>query len=182
MNGTLRAWLSELGDKVKRYWRSLSIMGILGITALVVGLALDIPDFMERYFNTTPTLDLTYTSNKPVNTGDRITITYKATDTGYLSLWSIDSHQQVSQLLPTTNDPSLALNKLLASKELNLKAGNTSGTHQLVLLWTPDTPHHLSRRDYAQQAGFEAELKALEAREAVVQKRLDIPVYPKVTQ
>lgn len=51
MSGNLRAFLSELWDKVKRSWRSLSIMGILGAIALIVGLALDVPDFIERYFN-----------------------------------------------------------------------------------------------------------------------------------
>ncbi|MBK8451938.1 MAG: hypothetical protein WAQ53_18370 [Thiofilum sp.] len=182
MSGNLRAFLSELWDKVKRSWRSLSIMGILGAIALIVGLALDVPDFIERYFNNPPILDLTYTADGQVNVRDRITITYQATDTGYLSLWSIDPQQQVSQLLPLTNDASLILNKNLASKELDLKAGNNSGTHQLVLLWTPDTPEHLSRREYSQQADFEAELQALEARESVVKKRLDIPVYPKATQ
>lgn len=187
MSIDLKKLAKQLWNGLKNYWQAFSFAGIVTLLSwvlMIIGGAVDVPDFIERYINKTPTLELSYTPNKQVNPSDKITLTYKATDAGYLSLWHIAPDGKTTKLLPRPNstNTTVALNEKIQSSTIGLTIGEVEGTNQVLLIWTPDKAEHLNHNEYAQKSEFEANLQALEGRETVVKKLLDIPVYPKKTK
>jgi hypothetical protein len=168
-------------QRIQAHWKSL-VTALALITAIAGGFN-DIKQFSIDTWGMLfpqPVVVLTYTAKGDIHAGDTFMLSYQAPENGYLSLWNLDATSgKVEKLLPREGMGTVPMNPRIKSESIYLKAKPGSGTDRFILLWTPgNNPDHLPHRLYDTVAEFSAALKNLEANSPVINKQLEIPLFP----